>query len=144
MIYPLTLYHWLILSTLLFSVGIYGLLTRRNAVGILMAVELILNSGALNFVIFNRFIAPSAVDGKIMALFIIAVAAAEVVVAMAIFVTLFKERKTMDVTQIDTLRDDPSSAEATPAFSEFVPFLAGSLGEQKFGADKFLPEERKT
>ena len=94
----------LVLSSLLFSIGVYGLLTRRNAVGILMAVELLLNSAALNFVLFNRYIAPAAVDGKLMAIFVIAVAAAEVVVAMAIFVSIFRFRKTVDVIRMDTMR----------------------------------------
>ena len=75
------LIHWLILSNVLFAIGLYGLLSRRNAIGILMAVELMLNSAAMNVVVFNRFLAPRSVDGQIMALFVIAVAAAEVVVA---------------------------------------------------------------
>lgn len=102
--HPPGVFHWLVVSTLLFSIGIYGVLTRRNAVGILMAVELLLNSGALNFVVFTTFIAPGAVDGQIMALFIIATAAAEVVAGMAIFVTLAKNRKTIDVTRMDMMK----------------------------------------
>jgi NADH:ubiquinone oxidoreductase subunit K len=97
-------FHWLVVSALLFSIGIYGVLTRRNAIGILMAVELMLNSGALNFVIFDRFVAPGVVDGEVMAIFIIAVAAAEVVAGMAIFVTLYKHRKTVDVTRMDMMK----------------------------------------
>lgn len=102
--HPPTVFQWLVVSTLLFSIGIYGVLTRRNAIGVLMAVELLLNSGALNFVLFARYVAPGAVDGQIMAIFIIAVAAAEVVAGMAIFVTLFKNRKTLDVTRMDVMR----------------------------------------
>ncbi len=97
--------HWLLLSTVLFSIGLYGLLTRRNAVGILMAVELMLNSAALNFVVFNRFVRPDSVDGQIMAIFVIAVAAAEVVVGMAIFVALFRVRQTIDVNRMDAMKD---------------------------------------
>ena len=95
--------QWLILSLLLFCIGVYGLLTRRNAIGVLLAVELMLNSAALNFVIFNRYLQPAAVDGALMAIFIIAVAAAEVVVAMAILVSLFRLRRTADVTKIDSM-----------------------------------------
>jgi NADH:ubiquinone oxidoreductase subunit K len=98
------LYHWMLLALLLFSIGIYGLLTRRNAIGILLSTELMLNSAAMNFVIFNRYMAPGFVDGSIMAIFIIAVAAAEVVVAMAIFVALLRIKKTTDVTQMNVLR----------------------------------------
>ena len=96
--------HWLVLSAVLFSIGLYGLLTRRNAVGILMAVELMLNSAALNFVVFNRFVMPASVDGQIMAIFVIAVAAA-VVVGMAIFVALFRCRATIDVNRMNTMKD---------------------------------------
>ncbi len=96
--------HWLVLSSLLFSIGLYGLLTRRNAVGILMSVELLLNSGALNFILFNRFISPGNIDGQVMSIFVIAIAAAEVVVGMAIFVALFQQRKTVDVTQMNMMK----------------------------------------
>lgn len=96
--------HWLILSTLMFSIGIYGLLTRRNAVAILIATELLLNAVVLNFAVFNRFITPTVVDGELMSIFIIAVAAAEAVVGMAIFVALFKHRRTLDVTRINIMK----------------------------------------
>lgn len=106
------LVHWLGLSALLFSIGVYGLLTRRNAVGVLMAVELLLNSAALNFVAFNKFIAPTTVDGQLTSLFIMAIAAAEVVVGMAIFVALFKHRKTVDVTEMNIMHDEHIKLEA--------------------------------
>ena len=96
--------HWLVLSALLFSIGLYGLLTRRNAVGVLISLELMLNASAMNFVMFDRMLHPAAVDGQVMAIFVIATAAAEVVVAMAIFVTLFKYRKTADVTRMDAMK----------------------------------------
>ena len=96
--------HWLVLSTALFAIGLYGLLTRKNAVAVLMSVEIMLNSAALNFVIFNRFNAASRVDGHIMALFVIAVAAAEAVVGMAIFVAMYRQRATVDVSKMDVLK----------------------------------------
>ena len=96
--------HWMMLSLLLFSIGMYGVLTRRNAIGILFGIELMLNASALNFVVFNRYLDVNAVDGALMAIFIIAVAAAEVVVALAIFVSLFKQRKTADVTQMNEMK----------------------------------------
>ncbi len=96
--------EWLILTAVLFAVGLCGLLTRRNAVGILMAAELMLNASAMSFVVFNRFRSPGEVDGQVMAIFVIAVAAAEVVVGMAIFVAMFRYRATIDVTQMNYLR----------------------------------------
>ena len=95
---------WLIISSALFSIGLYGLLTRKNAVAILMSVELMLNSAALNFVVFNSFCRPATIDGQIMAIFVIAVAAAEVVVGMGIFVSLFRYRHTVDVNKMDLLK----------------------------------------
>jgi NADH:ubiquinone oxidoreductase subunit K len=96
--------EWLILSNILFAIGLYGLLSRRNAIGLLMAIELMLNAAALNVVVLNRFVAPGTVDGQVMALFVIAVAAAEAVVAMAIFVALFRHRSTIDVNHLNTLK----------------------------------------
>jgi NADH:ubiquinone oxidoreductase subunit K len=96
--------EWLILSNTLFAIGVYGLLSRRNAIGLLMAIELMLNAAALNVVILNRYLSPNTVDGQVMALFVIAVAAAEAVVAMAIFVALFRRRGTLDVNRMDSLK----------------------------------------
>jgi len=100
------LQHWLLLAAAVFSVGVYGVLTRRSAVGVLMSVELLLNSAALTFVVFNRFSRPAAVDGQVMAVFVIAVAAAEVVVAMAVFVALYRVGRTVDVNRLDRLKND--------------------------------------
>ena len=98
------LHHYLVLAAVLFSIGIYGVLSRKSAIGILISIELMLNATALNFLAFNRYVAPNIVDGAIMAIFIIAVAAAEAVVAMAIFVALYKHRRTIDVTQMDLMK----------------------------------------
>jgi len=99
------IYAWLVLPALLFAIGVYGLLARRNAVGVLISAELAINAAAMNFVIFNKFITPAKVDGQIMSLFIVATAAAEVLVGIAIFVMLFKFRKTMDVTKMSLMKD---------------------------------------
>ena len=89
---------------MLYAIGLYGLLTRRNAIAILMAVEIMLNAAALNFVVFNRYIAPNAIDGHIMAIFVIVMAAAEVVVGMAIVVALYRLRGTVDVNHMDAMK----------------------------------------
>ena len=98
-------HHWVVLSSVLFAIGLYGVLTRRNALGVLMSLELLLNAGACNFVVFERFIAPSRVDGQIMALFVITVAAAEAVVAVAIFIGIFRDRKTLDVNRMNLMTE---------------------------------------
>ena len=100
-----TLKHWLILSAALFAIGLYGVLARKNAISVLMAIELMLNSAVFNLIVFNRYMAPDGADGQVLAVFVIAVAAAEVVVGMAIFVALFGRRKTLDVTRIATMKD---------------------------------------
>lgn len=100
-----TLTHWLVLCALIFGIGLYGVLTRRNAIGVLMAIEVMLDAIAINFVAFNYFVARQAVDGQIMAIFVIAVAAAEAVIGMAVFVSLFRYRGTVDVTAMNSLRD---------------------------------------
>lgn len=112
--------EWLVVTTVVFSIGLYGLLTRRNAVGILMAVELMLNSAAMNFVIFNRFCHPGRIDGSVMAIFVIAVAAAEVVVGMAIFVALYRYRGTVDVNRINTMQNPMVPIQGPVAFNKEV------------------------
>jgi len=112
--------EWLTLTTVVFAIGLYGLLTRRNAVGILMAVELMLNSAAMNFVVFNRFCLPARIDGSVMAIFVIAVAAAEVVVGMAIFVAMYRYRGTVDVNRMDTMQDPVIPIEGPVAFNKEV------------------------
>ena len=85
-----------------------------------MAVELMLNAAAVNFVIFNRFCMPSRMDGNVMAVFVIAVAAAEVVVGMAIFVALYRYRGTVDVNRMDTMKDPVAPFEGPVAFNREV------------------------
>ena len=92
----------LLLSHALFSLGVYGILTRRNAVGLLLAVELILNAAALNFVLFGRM--RGAAQGQAFALFIIALAACEAVVGLAIIIQLAHSAKTVWADQVDLLK----------------------------------------
>ncbi len=106
------LHAWLLVTSALFSLGIYGLLTRRNAVGILLSLELCLNAAAVQFAVFNALRAPARVDGAVIALFVVAVAAAEVVVGMAIFVALFSQRRTVDITELSG--DGPGSPGVGP------------------------------
>lgn len=99
------IFHWIVLSLFLFSTGIYGFLTRKSAVGLLISVELMLNSGALNLIVFNRFLAPNAVEGQIFAIFVIAIAAAEVLIGIAILMMLFNKNKSVDITQLSDLKN---------------------------------------
>ncbi|MGC8742491.1 MAG: NADH-quinone oxidoreductase subunit NuoK [Verrucomicrobiia bacterium] len=99
-----SLNQFLIFSAALFCIGIYGLLSRRNLIAMLMAVELILNSAALNFVAFHHYKFGGEVGGAVFPVFIIAIAAAEAAIVLAILISLFRHKKELDVEQIDTLK----------------------------------------
>ena len=96
--------HILIVSTALFFIGIYGLLTRRNMITMLMSVELILNSVNINFVAFNKYLYPAQLEGVFFTLFIIAIAAAEAAVAIAIFINLYRNFHSIDVEAADEMK----------------------------------------
>jgi len=99
---PLT--HFLILGAILFTVGIYGALTRRNAVGILLSIELIINAININLIAFSRFISPSEGTGQIFAIFVIALAAASVAVGLAIVICIYRNHKTIIADKIDLMK----------------------------------------
>jgi len=99
----ITLPHYLIVSSALFSLGMLGILTRRNAVNVLMGVELVLNSANLNLVAFSRF-GSGNLQGQLFAVFVIVIAAAEVAVALAIVLTLYRLRRTPNLDEADILR----------------------------------------
>ena len=96
--------HFLILSAILFSIGIYGVLTRRNAVLILMSVELMLNAASINMVAFAAYASPEQFIGVIFAIFIITVAAAEVGLALAIILRVFRVLHTSNVDEVNKLK----------------------------------------
>ncbi|MCF8267768.1 MAG: NADH-quinone oxidoreductase subunit NuoK [Ignavibacteriales bacterium] len=96
--------HFLVLSSLLFSLGIYGILTRKNAVLVLMGVELVLNSANINFIAFSRF-GNFGYDGQLMALFVIVLAAAEAAIALAIVLNIYKSFHNVNVDEIDKLKE---------------------------------------
>ena len=95
--------YYLLISAALFSLGVFGVLTRRNAVNVLMGVELILNSANLNLVAFSRY-SSTGIDGQMFAVFVIVVAAAEVAVALAIVLTLYRVLNTVNLDRADILK----------------------------------------
>jgi NADH-quinone oxidoreductase subunit K len=97
------LHHYLLVSAALFSLGVLGLLTRRNAVVVLMSIELMLNAANVNLVAFSRYSAGN-LGGQIFAVFVIVVAAAEVAVALAIVLTLYRLRHTSNLDEADILK----------------------------------------
>ncbi len=98
------LQHFLILGALLFSLGLVTVATRRNAVGVLMGVELILNGANVNFVAFNHYVT-GGVSGQVFALFVIVLAAAEAAVGLAIVLAIFQSFRSIDVRLADTMRE---------------------------------------
>jgi NADH-quinone oxidoreductase subunit K len=99
-----SLTHYLVVGALLFSFGLLTVATRRNAVGVLMGVELILNGANVNFVAFNHYVV-GGVSGQVFALFIIVLAAAEAAVGLAIVLTIFQTFRSIDVRNADMLRE---------------------------------------
>ena len=88
---------YLIVAAALFCIGLYGALVRRNAVAILMGVELMLNAVNINLVAFWRYITPTNMNGQVFAIFIIALAAAEAAVGLALFIAIYRTRDTVNV-----------------------------------------------
>ena len=102
MVIPLSWY--LIVAAVLFCIGIYGVLARRNAVGILIGVELMLNAVNINLVAFWRYLNPGDVTGQAFALFVLVVAAAEAVVGLALIISVYRNRTDIDAENINLLK----------------------------------------
>jgi NAD(P)H-quinone oxidoreductase subunit 4L len=96
--------HFLILSGLLFSIGLFGALTKRNAIVILISIELMLNAVNIALVAFSRFITPIALTGQVFTIFVIVVAAAEVAIGLAIIIAIYRNRDTIDINKIDLMK----------------------------------------
>jgi NADH-quinone oxidoreductase subunit K len=99
---PLSWY--LILAAVLFSVGLFGVLARRNAIAILLGVELMLNAVNINLVAFWRYLDPVKMGGQVFAIIVFAVAAAEVAVGLALIISVYRRRKTVTADEIDLMK----------------------------------------
>ncbi len=97
--------HFLVVGGILFALGMVTVVTRRNAVGILMGVELILNAANVNFIAFNHFVAaPGTLTGQVFSIFVIVLAAAEAAIGLAIVLAIYQTFHTIDVQETDLLR----------------------------------------
>jgi NADH:ubiquinone oxidoreductase subunit K len=96
--------HYLILSAILFGIGIFGVLTRRNAIGILMSIELMFNAVNINFVAFSKFVTPGEFVGQIFAIFVITIAAAEATVGLAIVLLIYRNFKGINVDSVNIMK----------------------------------------
>ena len=95
---------YLVPSILLFACGVYGFITRKNMIAMLISLELMLNSADLNFVIFNRYLFPGSMEGMIFTLFAIAIAAAETAIAIALFINIYRAIGNTNVTDIKEMK----------------------------------------
>lgn len=96
--------YFLILAAALFCIGIYGLITSRNVVRVLMSIELLLNSVNLNLLAFSNFLDPQNIKGQVFGVFVITVAAAEAAVGLAIILSIYRNRYTVDMEQFNLLK----------------------------------------
>ena len=96
--------NYLVISALLFAIGAYGVLSRRNAIAVLMGVELMLNAANLNFLAFWRYLAPTSMEAQVFVLIGITIAAAEAAVGLAVVLNVYRDFNTVNVEEIDTMK----------------------------------------
>ncbi|NPV91631.1 MAG: NADH-quinone oxidoreductase subunit NuoK [Firmicutes bacterium] len=99
-----TLHHYLALAGILFCIGLYAALAKQNAISILMGIELMLNAVNINLVAFNRFINPSLLTGHVFSIFVMALAAAEVTVGLALVLSVYRDQLTVNINKMDGLK----------------------------------------
>ena len=97
--------YYLVVSTIMFFAGVYGFITRRNLLAVLISIELILNAVDLNFAIFNRFLFPEQMEGFFFTLFAIGVSACETAVAIAIIINIYRNVRNIEVKSLEQLKD---------------------------------------
>lgn len=100
----LSILWYLVPSVIMFACGVFGFITRKNMIAMLISLELILNSADLNFVIFNRFLFPGSMEGMIFTLFAIAIAAAETAIAIAIIINIYRAVGNTDISGVNKLK----------------------------------------
>lgn len=100
----ITLIYWLVPSIIMFCCGVYGFITRKNMIAILISLELMLNAVDINFVLFNRYLCPGELEGMFFTLFAIAIAAAETALAIAIIINIFRSVKNVDLQGLDKMK----------------------------------------
>ncbi len=103
-LFHVSLEHFLVVSAVLFSLGLYAIVTRKNAIMVLMGIELMLNSANINFVAFSKF-GSAGLNGQLIALFVIVLAAAEAAIALAIVLNIYKTFTNVNIDEIDNLRE---------------------------------------
>jgi NADH:ubiquinone oxidoreductase subunit K len=101
----LDLEHYLILSACLFAIGLFGALSKKNTIVVLMCIEMMLNAVNITMVAFSRYVTPQFLTGQVFAIFIMVVAAAEAAVGLAILIAIYRAHKTIDSDKINSMKD---------------------------------------
>jgi len=101
----LGLEHYLILSACLFAIGLFGALSKKNTIVVLMCIEMMLNAVNITMVAFSRYVTPQFLTGQVFAIFIMVVAAAEAAVGLAILIAIYRAHKTIDSDKINSMKD---------------------------------------
>ena len=104
MIAGISIYEIFTLTSILFFIGIYGFVTRKNLISILISIELVLNASAVNFVVINKYLYPEVLQGVFFSIFIIAVAAAETALAVAIIINLYRQISSVEVKDTEIMK----------------------------------------
>lgn len=104
MIFGVSIYELLTVTTIIFFVGVYGFITRKNLISILISIELILNASVVNFVVINKYLYPDMLEGVIFAIFIIAVTAAETALAVSIIINLYRQISSVEVKDTEIMK----------------------------------------
>ena len=104
MIAGISIYEILTITSILFFIGIYGFITRKNLISMLISVELILNASVVNFVIINKYMYPEMLQGVVFSIFIIAVAAAETALAVSIIINLYRQISSVEVKDTEVMK----------------------------------------
>jgi len=104
MILHVSLNHYLILAAILFCIGLYGAVAKQNAISILMGIELMLNAVNINLIAFNRFMQPAILVGHVFSIFVIALAAAEVAIGLALVLSVYRDRRTVNIEDFNWLK----------------------------------------
>lgn len=100
----LSMLWYLVPAVVMFAAGVYGFVTRKNMIALLLSLELMLNAADLNFVVFNRYLFPGQMEGMVFTLFAIAIAAAETAIAIAIIINVYREVGNTDITSVKQMR----------------------------------------
>ncbi len=104
MVQDIPIHYFLVISSIMFFTGIFGFIVRRNLITMLMAIELILNAVNINFIVFNRYLYPNQMEGMFFTLFIVAIAAAESAVAVALIINVYRHFTSIDVEDVDDMK----------------------------------------